>query len=57
MKNFFKYMNKYKTYWVEFIVLFNNRKKKKAHFLIQLYNILSIKIELNISILASFYYH
>jgi hypothetical protein len=57
MGQYFKYMDEYETYWVKFMALFNNRRKRESRSLTQLYNILSIEIGLNASILASFYRH
>jgi hypothetical protein len=54
---FSEYTDEYKTYWVKFMALFNNRRKKESHSPTQLYNILSIKIGLSASTLASFYCH
>ncbi len=57
MGQYSEYTDEYETYWVEFIVLFNNKRKREDHSLMQLYNILSIKIGLSISTLASFYWY
>ncbi|CAG8810789.1 36728_t:CDS:2, partial [Gigaspora margarita] len=52
-----EYTDEYKTYWVEFTALFNNRRKKEGCSPTQLYNILLIEIGLSASTLASFYRH
>ena len=57
MGQYSEYTDEYETYWVEFTALFNNRRKREARSPTQLYNILSIKIELSASTLASFYHH
>src|SRR6266498_1302689 len=54
MGQYSEYTDEYETYWVEFTVLFNNRRKREARSPTQLYNILSIEIGLSASTLASF---
>ncbi|CAB4438740.1 unnamed protein product [Rhizophagus irregularis] len=49
--------SEYTTYWVEFMALFNNRRKKEGRSPTQLYNILSIETGLSASTLANFYCH
>ncbi|CAG8496730.1 10658_t:CDS:2 [Gigaspora margarita] len=48
-----EYTDEYETYWVEFMALFNNRRKKEGCSPTQLYNILSIEIGFSASTLAT----
>ncbi|KAF0408423.1 hypothetical protein F8M41_008502 [Gigaspora margarita] len=57
MGQYSEYTEEYKTYWVEFTALFNNRRKRESRSPTQMYNISSIKIGLSASTLASFYRH
>jgi hypothetical protein len=57
MGQYSEYTDEYETYWVEFMALFNSRRKRESRSPTQLYNILSIEIGLSASTLASFYRH
>ncbi|CAG8438382.1 14009_t:CDS:2 [Ambispora leptoticha] len=41
-----KYSNETETLWIEFIILFNERRKREGHSPIKMYNVLSEEIEL-----------
>ncbi|RHZ71208.1 hypothetical protein Glove_261g95 [Diversispora epigaea] len=52
-----EYSTEIETLWVEFTVLFDERRKREKCSPTKIYNALSIEINLNSATLASFYRH